>query len=143
MDSDFKHKRGLHFSHINIRSIWKNYEELKIFLEESGLTCACITETWLNEDLSSIMIKCPGYQLVRLDRQAKNNCQQTKQGGGIGTYISNDLKYSDTELEHLNASNGDVEIQWLTLHPTNIKKIIMANIYRPPKGNLKKLFGKT
>ena len=57
------------------------------------------------------MIKIPGYQLVRLDRQAKNNCQQTKQGGGIGTYISNDLKYSDTELEHLNASNGDIEIQ--------------------------------
>ena len=58
-----------------------------------------------------------------------------KTGGGLGAYVENKYTVSDTELAHLNISNSDIELQCLTIKPKNLKKQIIINTYRPPKGN--------
>ena len=52
----------------------------------------------------------------------------------MAAYIHNSFDFSDSELAHLNLSNNDIEIQWLTT--PYIKKLIIANVYRPPKGSI-------
>ena len=51
-------------------------------------------------------------------------------------YIKTDLTYSDTELTHLNASNADIESQWIVIKLHQTRPIIICNMYRPPSGNV-------
>ena len=62
------------------------------------------------------------------------NCRgSTKIGGGLAYYICFDVLYSLTELSHLNASNSDIEIQWIVLKAKAAKPLTIANLYKPPK----------
>ena len=52
----------------------------------------------------------------------------------MATYIHNAFEYSETELARLNLSDKNIEIQWLTITKAYMKKTIIVNAYRPPKG---------
>ena len=76
----------------------------------------------------------PDYNLIRLDRTWSDSpTLPVKRGGGIGCYIKSDIIYSATELEELNVSSKDGEIMWITINQPNMKKILVCNLYRPPK----------
>ena len=45
-----------------------------------------ISETWLNSDISNVILCIQGYNFIRIDRDAER-------GGGIGIYIKNNIKY--------------------------------------------------
>ena len=115
--------------HLNIRSINKNFDNLKLLLENSRQNdCAAIavTETWLshNNDTSYGM---PEYDFVvnsRLDRI----------GGGVGIYLSK--KYDHLIHEKLNCMNNVVESLFTELIIPNNKNILIGVIYRPPNSNL-------
>ena len=53
--------------------------------------------------------------LVRHDIKVLNCRGSTKIGGGLPYLIGSDVPYSVRELSHLNASNSDIEIQWIVL----------------------------
>lgn len=46
----------------------------------------CITETWLDDDISDSELFIPGYVMVRLDR--------SRHGGGIIMYIKSVFSYN-------------------------------------------------
>ena len=44
------------------------------------------------------------------------------------------MRWSDSEYTHLNCSTKDVECQWIEIRNLHQKRLVIANVYRPPQG---------
>ena len=130
--------KGIHLLHLNIRSLFcKNkFDMFKEQMSNSKADIICLSETWLKEGLTTNIVNIPGYRMTRLDRNWLEN-NSLKKGGGVCTYISENINFTDTDVCKFNKSSQDIEIQWLTLKFPKMKDMIIANIYRPPQGNVK------
>ena len=134
--SEITKRRGIHFAHLNIRSLVDKIYIFRQILRDSGLHVCGISETWIKSELPDGLVHIPRYQLIRLDRQWCNkNSFEIKSGGGVCLHVKDDINCSESELAHENISNCDMEIQWVTLNKDKLRKIVVANIYRPPSGN--------
>ena len=129
---------GVHLVHLNIRSLFcKN--KFDMFKEQTSNCNAdvfCISETWLRNSLPSSIINIPGYKLSRIDRSWQEN-NMIKKGGGLCMYVNENLNTTDSDVQKFNLSSKDIEIQWITLKYPKMRDIIIANVYRPPQGNVK------
>ena len=129
----FNNQKGVHLIHLNIHSFNpRNYNLLNLYLRDSNIKCATISETWFHSNVDSRFYQIHGYQLIRADRQTLNEGNEIKRGGGLAFYIHNSISFSDTELHEFNASDKNIEIQWVVLKPNNAKQLTVANIYKPP-----------
>ena len=99
----------------------------------------CISETWLRESLTSNILDIPVYRIYRLDRHwsENNNINDIKKGGGLCMYIKQNIEFTNSDICELNCSSKDIEIQWMTLRFPKMRDLIIANVYRPPQGNVK------
>ena len=114
--------------HMNIRSINKNFDNLRLLLENpKQKPCSIIglTETWLSTD-SGQSFALPGFDFVV-------NNRQNRTGGGVGIYISNKFEYK--VHEQLNCMDDVVESLFVELINPNGKNILIGVMYRPPKSN--------
>ena len=92
MKNVFKHMRGLIFAYLNIRSLWPQYDEMKLYVMENKISCLSISETWLHAAFSDNLVNIPGYILIRHDRQTKKtNTDNIKKGGGLAVYVKQDI----------------------------------------------------
>ena len=66
---------------------------------------------------------------------SKKKKGQVKTGGGVCTYIRNDIPHDAYSLSNLNRSDEHIEVQIVVICKPNMKKIIFMNVYRPPDGN--------
>ena len=83
--------KGMHITHLNIRSLWNKIDLIKLFLQKSNISIATLSETWLNEGIPTSLLNIDGYSFERLDRKVEKSC------GGVGIYIRSDLMYSNTK----------------------------------------------
>ena len=127
--------KGLHFMHLNIRSLLTKgkFLTLRAQLAHCNLHVISLSETWLNNKIPSSMIGLDGYTLYRLDRQ---NTYKTR-GGGLAVYVSKNIKVDDNKLSQINVSDKDIEIQCISLAINHLRQIVILNVYRPPQGNFK------
>ena len=128
--------RGIHLTHLNIRSLWNKFSLFENYLQNNNnITVFGLSKSWLKTDHIDGIIEINGYNSYRNDR--KWNDRQSispKKGGGVkNTVISNAY-----ELAEFNMSTIDMEIQWITLVHPRMNNICIANLYRPPQGNIKK-----
>ena len=79
INSHYPKLKGFKVGHLNIASLPKHIEELKIFLNEISFDILCINETRLNNSIENRLVEIPGYDIVRRDR---NRC-----GGGVAIYM--------------------------------------------------------
>ena len=82
------------------------------------------------------------YTLLRLDRDWNDNNNPNsppKKGGGVCSFIRNNLDFSENTHSFLNMSSTDIEMQWLSISQKTNKTILIANCYRPPQGNIDRL----
>lgn len=86
--SDYKvfSKRGLHFIHINARSLLPKLHEIDCIARRSRAACICVSETWLDYSVPDSEVNISNYCIQRRDRN--------RQGGGVCTYIRKDLSYN-------------------------------------------------
>ena len=133
----FKGRKGLHLVHMNIRSLWSGgkFEIFKEQLAESGISIFTLSETWLKNEIPDHLVEIQGYNLVRWDRSWGDDKNSVKKGGGLAAYIKNSMQVDSHVLQGLNRSTKDIEIQWLKISQQGLRKIVVANIYRPPQGN--------
>ena len=104
--NNFQGGKGVHLTHLNIRSLWANYDLLNQYLEDSNIACTTISETWLKPDFHTSLVTIANYTLCRLDRQIlTKDGLTTKTGGGVAIYVNNNFIFSEKELSHLNQSN--------------------------------------
>ena len=133
--TEFKKQKGLKIVHLNVRSFFKKKDTIELDLLDGELDILGLSETWLKEEIPNNMLNVHNYQLIRLDRQQRNSLGHTKAGGGIYLFIKNNIIYDDDMFKHLNTSEKNLEAQ-LVIAGKNARKIIIANCYRPPNGNI-------
>ena len=77
--------------HLNIRSINKHFEELRLLLDDpirKKFSIIGLTETWLSNDLS-LPFALDGYDFVV-------NNRQIRAGGGVALYVSQKYDYNSS-----------------------------------------------
>ena len=74
---------------LNIISLPKHIDELRVFLAANTIEVLAINETRLDSSIHDREVHIPGYETVRRDRSFNGRC-----GGGVGFYIRNHINYS-------------------------------------------------
>ena len=113
-------RKGLHFLHINARSLLPKISELKLLVHKTKVAVLSITETWLDSTVTDNEVALDGYSIIRKDRN--------RNGGGVCMYIRQDLAYNPRD--DLNSDN--LESVWCEILLNKTKPIIVGTVYRPP-----------
>ena len=97
-------KRGFKMASLNITSLTKHIDELRILLANYPLDVISINETRLEQGILNSEIYIPGYEIVRRDRN--------RNGRGVCFYIKTAINYSVcTNLNINNLENLCLEIR--------------------------------
>ena len=129
--TDLQKLRGLSFSTYNVRSLIRKFDDIKLLLLRSELNVLSLCETWLNSSISDEEIAIPGYSTHRLDRGLGNS---KLGGGGLIVYTKHGHHYQ--HMTEWNVGNDDIEITWVKLSLKLTRPTYIANVYRPPNGNV-------
>ncbi len=110
--------------HLNTRSLNNKFDTFRQLLDSLIIPFQIIglTETWLN-DINDDLFKLDNYDFVNVNRTNKN-------GGGVGIYISNEMKHKIGSDLIINDKNT-IESVFVEII-THKKKNIIGVIYRPP-----------
>ena len=127
------HNRTLKILQLNINGINNKIAELQQFLNEENIDIAAIQETRLHPSNKTPEIK--GYSCTRKDRPLPASSNTKINGGGLITYVKEDICYSNTETYKLK----DIETQTVTVPLIQTKNLIISNLYLPQKTLIKKL----
>src|SRR4029077_17102345 len=104
--------------------------ELQQFLNEENIDIAAIQETRLHPLNKTPEIK--GYSMyscTRKDRPLPASSKAKTNGGGLITYVKEDIFHSNTSTYNLK----DIETQTVTVPLTQTKNLIISNLYLPQK----------
>ena len=97
-------KRGFKMASLNITSLTKHVDELRILIANYPLDVISINETRLDQGILNSEIYVPGYEIVRRDRN--------RNGGGVCFYIKTVINYSvRTDVNMNNLENLCLEIR--------------------------------
>ena len=97
-------KRGFRMACLNINSLVKHIDELRVLLSEFSVDILAINETKLDESIKSSELHLPGYEFIRRDR--------SRNGGGVGFYIKSSNSYVvRSDLNVINLENLIIEIR--------------------------------
>ena len=89
--------------HFNARSLYKNFEDISIFLSslKHSFTIIAVSETWISRD-PVIPFNLPGYTFIHYNRTSGR-------GGGVGLFIKNDILFqtrTDISFQSVNENNN-------------------------------------
>lgn len=113
-------KKGLHFIHINARSLLNKLSELSIMASSSKSAIIAVSETWFDPSMTSAETSIDGYNLERRDRN--------RHGGGVCLYIRDDLTYNLRP----DLCKPSQESIWVDILLQKTKPITVGCVYRPP-----------
>lgn len=113
-------------------------DSFKLWMEQSRYDCLTVSETWLYPLITNSMLDIAGYDSYRLDRSSGKKSR----GGGLLTLFwkRDDLLVNDQMFQHISSSNPYIEVQFLEVKIGKLKKMILANCYRPPSGKINEFF---
>ena len=106
---------------ININSLSKHIDELKILMSHDCFDILAINETKLDSHDSNFLLTIPGFKLERRDRN--------KHGGGVCFYIRSSINYTRKK----NLECNELELIALEIKNPNSSPFLVATWYRPPK----------
>ena len=129
--------KGFKLLHLNVRSLVKKIEQVKIMFFNSCLDVITMSETWMTTAVSSKMVNLDDYIMYRQDRNYK--AVGKKRGGGLVTYIHSRHAAECEVLQDISRSDRNIEAQWFIINRLNCKNVVICNMYRPPTGKLDKL----
>ena len=116
INADLKYEKlqqkGLKILHLNVRSLLRNIDEIKLLLTNNVVHIFSINESWLDESVPDTEIYIEGFRVVRKDRN--------RNGGGVAIYIRNDLKFKVLDHRSLN----DIEALPLLVDTNHAKPFI-------------------
>ena len=112
--------RGFKIALLNVTSLTKHVDELKVFMSNTPLDVLTINESKLDLVNGDRLVNLEGYNIVRRDRN--------KHGGGVCFYLRNTITFSrQYQLE-----NDDLELIALEIQKPNSCPFLIATWYRPP-----------
>ena len=112
----------------NVRSINNKIDDLYSVAAIKNVDIACLTETWLKEEVPNELIHIPDFNIFSNDRAHKR-------GGGVAIYVKDSIPVSLwPDLLH-----PDFETLWLTLRPLKMPRMFshvsIGVVYHPPGAN--------
>lgn len=116
-------RQGIHFLHINVRSLLPKVDELKIIASESKAAAIGVSETWLDDSIADSEVEIPNYNINRRNRN--------RHGGGVCLYIRSDLTFNPRP----DLSMDSLETLWVEILLPKTPPIITGICYRLPKQN--------
>ena len=119
----------LNVLHVNIRSIKRNFRNLKTLLEECELAFnICVSETWCsNTELQNNS----NLSLAGFDSVSYKKSKKSRRGGGVLIFIKKNLSYKIRK--DISESNKHKEIPSLEILYKNFFNILLSCCYKPPK----------
>lgn len=123
----FKSK-GIKLAHLNIRSLYRNLEEIKSFLHNNQVHILALNETFLDDSVFHSELDIDDFHLVRKDRN--------RHGGGVAVYIHSSLSFDLIKYDTLFSS---LEIIPVMIQPKCSTPLIFLTWYRPPNSNIETL----
>ena len=95
---------GFKIAGLNINSLTKHIDELRILLADCSIDILSIKETKLDDSVTSFEVQITGYEFICRDRN--------RQGGGVGFYIKTSINFAvRSDLNVLNLENLCIEIR--------------------------------
>lgn len=124
MNNNYNNNK-LKIGHLNVRSLFTGFEDLTRLITENNFDIFCVSETWLNENISSNIVNIPNYCIFRKDRIGR--------GGGVGIYIREDIVCREFSLDF-----GQLEgLEYLCLDiKINKMPLLLGVLYRAPANNI-------
>ena len=119
-----KRNKGLVIANLNINSLIKHIDEIRIFLAQHAFDILAINESKLDNCISDNEIHIAGYTICRKDRN--------RFGGGVVMYIRDNISYSqrnDLTTDSLETACIEVKL------PYN-RYFLVATWYRPPSSQI-------
>ena len=123
--------KGITFGSLNIRGVSQKTDEIAIVLEKTNLDFLFLQETFLTENVLDTELEISGYRMLRLDRDVATG---KKTGGGLVSYFGN--QYKVEALPNWSISKPHLEVCWLKLLLKDTRPTFVANVYRPPDGDI-------
>ena len=112
--------KGLHFLHLNIRSLPPNIDEIRTIANRTKAAVIALTETWLDDSVNDSEISINNYCIIRADRN--------RQGGGVCLYIRENLTFNP----RIDIKTDSIETLWVEILQPKTKPILVGVAYRPP-----------
>ena len=106
-DFNLPKHRGFKIAFLNIASLPKHIDELRLNMQHQYLDILVLNETRLDETISNSEISIDKYTLVRNDR--------TRHGGGVAMYIRNSINFNLRNDLH------DEPLSFCALRSVNLK----------------------
>ncbi len=120
-----KKMKGIVFAHLNICSLIRKLDNVKILLKNSDMDFLFLSETFLNTSIDDIELAIPGYNLLRADRSGRTD---KKGGGGLILYYADCYELCNTS----SICSNSLETLWATLKLPKARPIELCGFYRPP-----------
>lgn len=112
--------RGLKIASLNINSLLKHIDELRVCMSKQQVDILAINETKLDSDVPLDLISLEGYTWVSRNRN--------RSGGGVGFYIRNTINYRT----RFDLNNQDIEMLSIEISKYTTKPFLISTWYRPP-----------
>ena len=116
--------RGFKIAYLNITSLYKHIDELRICLNDREVDTLAINETRLGPDSPKELISIYGYNWRDRNRHV----------GGIGFYIRDTLNYRARS----DLNNTDIEVLTIEISKYETKPFLVTTWYRPPNTPIEK-----
>lgn len=113
--------KGLKIIHLNIRSLVRKIDLLRVWVDLNKPDIITLSETWLNSSVSDNEINLSNYVIYRYDRCSR--------GGGVAIYVSIGL-VSELIIPMVDPLYFESIFVKVVFHSN--KCIIIGSIYRPP-----------
>ena len=109
---------------LNITSLPKCIDEIRILLTDHCLDVLALNETRLDDNISNEDIHIDSYDLIRFDRSRK--------GGGVCMYAKN----SHSFLERNDLMRENLEASFIEIHKPSNTSFVVGTKYRPPSASV-------
>ena len=107
---------------LNITSLLKHIDEVRIILDKQNIDVLAINETRLDDNISDLEVNVRGYDIIRRDRPLNG-----RSGGGVCFYIRSNINYSIRK----DLQNQLFEILSIEIRKPNSKPFVVTTWYRP------------
>ena len=117
--------------HLNIRSLHKNVDKFKDFLNDikGKFSVIVLSKTWIDNDKvdSNLLFHIPNYSFIHEKRKTN------RKGGRLGIYVHKTLDFKI--LPNLAKNTENIETFTIEIENKNSRNLLISAVYRPPCGN--------
>jgi cellulose biosynthesis protein BcsQ len=116
--------KGFRVGHLNITSLVKHVDELRVYMRDEPFDILSINESRLDSNIARDTVGIQGYDMVDKHRNLE--------GGGVALYYRNTLNV----INRTDLVPAEVEVVCLEVIKPKSKPMFVVSVYRPPNSSI-------